>query len=142
MAHSWLAGAEVREQHHHRARFGPIAMVGNRWCAVPVDDVVWRVEERVDPAPPGMSTTIRGRRELELEWLPIRIEDDVNGHSLSRNLCREGDAMRRRTPVRPVERDAMPGDVAPTDQLVQGHPLPLVRGVSQDAARVEHGHEP
>jgi hypothetical protein len=44
---------------------------------LPVDDIVRRIEERVDPSVPWMRTAIGDRRELELERLPVGVEDHV-----------------------------------------------------------------
>src|SRR6478672_3274087 len=70
------------EQHDHAARFGTIAVARNRGSLLPLDDIVWRVEGSVDPAAPWMSAAIGDRRERELEGLPVRVDDGVEGHAV------------------------------------------------------------
>src|SRR5262245_61991727 len=117
--------SEVCEQDHDGARLGAISMAGNEGGALPVDDVVRRVEGGVDPAAPSISAAIGGRGQLELEPLPVRREHDVKERALRPELRRERDAVRKRTPVRSAQLDAVPGNVGTPDQLVEGHALPL-----------------
>src|SRR5262245_1361832 len=58
----------AREQRHHRTGFDAIRVAGNRRRRLPRDDVVRRVEGRVDPAPPR-TPALQGR-QLEAERLP------------------------------------------------------------------------
>src|SRR5947199_10557399 len=106
-------------------------MASDRGSMVPVDDVVRRVEERVDPAPPWCA------RQLELERLPIRVEDDVKRHTIDRQLRREGKAVRGGAPVRSIERDAVPGDIGLPDQLAQDQPLSLALGLERESGRIQ-----
>jgi hypothetical protein len=41
-----------RKEHDHRARLGTVSMAGNRFCRLPLDDVLRGVEGCVNPAPP------------------------------------------------------------------------------------------
>ena len=84
---------EAREQHHHGARLRPVGWAGNRGSLLPVDDVVRRIEEGVDPSPPWISSPIGEQWKLELEWLPVRAEDHVKEHSFRREPRRD---LRRR----------------------------------------------
>jgi hypothetical protein len=42
----------VGEKHYHRALPGPIGAARNRWCGLPVYDVVRRIDVRIDPSAP------------------------------------------------------------------------------------------
>src|SRR5216684_7581776 len=148
-ARQWRSsGARVRlsgeacEQHHHGAWLRAIAMAGNRGSPLPVDDIVRRIEEGVDPSAPWMAAAIGYQRELELERLPVCVEDEVKKHFFLREPCRERHAVRRAAPVRFVESHAVPANVGLPDQLVQRYPLPLGLHISQHPASVEQGHEP
>src|SRR5262249_15814154 len=90
---AWHLALEICEQHRHGARPRAIAVAGNGWRLLPIDDVLRRVEEGVDPATPRHSPTGGDRRKLEFEQLPVRVEDDVQGHSIDRGLRRERDAV-------------------------------------------------
>ena len=89
-----------------------------------------------------MSSAVGDQRQLELERLPVGVEDDVIVGAIHREPHREREAVRRVAPVRLAELDAVPGDVLLEEQLIQRHPLLLVLDVSQYPPSVEHAHEP
>src|SRR5262245_24679352 len=68
---------EACRQHDDGAWPRAIRGGGDRRRAIPFDDVVRRVEGGVDPPVPGIFTVVRSRRQLELERLPVRVEDRV-----------------------------------------------------------------
>src|SRR3989442_9464098 len=98
------------------------------------------MEERVDPAPPWTGA-VGDRRELELERLPVRVEDDMVAGAIHR-AHRERDAVRGVRPVRFAEFDAVPGDLCLAEQLVERDARRLVLDVSQYPSCVEQAHEP
>jgi len=49
---------EAGEQHHHGAWLRPVAMAGNRGRSLPVDDILWGIEEGVDPSAPWISSAV------------------------------------------------------------------------------------
>ena len=112
-------GRRVDAQHDHGPWLGAIAMTGDDGRGSPIHDVVRGIEERVDPPPPWRVDAVGDGRQLELERLPVRVQNGVEGHAMHRELRREGNAVRRRAPVRLVELDAVPGDVGLPDDLAQ-----------------------
>src|SRR5438132_13713529 len=61
---------EPAEKDHHGSRPRPITIAWQRGRLLPGDDVVRRIEKRVDPSPPRTSGD-DGRWELEGERLPV-----------------------------------------------------------------------
>src|SRR6516165_10379310 len=90
-------GRLERVQHHDRTSLGPIRMGCNRWSALPGDDVVRRVEGRVDPSTPRAPSA--DARQLELERLPVRVQDDMEKKALPAKLRTQGDAVRTVAPI-------------------------------------------
>jgi hypothetical protein len=103
---------------------------------------VRRIEESVDPSPPRLLTGFDGWRELELQALPVRVDDDVKQYSFLRELCRERHAVRIVTPIRLVKSDAVPDQVGLPDQLIEGDPVLLGLIAAQHPARIERRDEP
>src|SRR5215831_1945254 len=99
---------EARTQHDHRAWSHSIRAGGDRRRPIPFDDVVWGVEEGVDPTVPGKSAVLGDLWQLELEQLPVGVEDRVNGHALRRQPRGERDTVRGVAPVRLIEPHAVP----------------------------------
>src|SRR5262249_9706189 len=91
--------------------------------SVPIHDVVRGLEEGIDTPAQWSVDAVGVGRQLEVEGLPIRIEDDMKAHARRRQLRREGEAVRGRAPVRPVELDAVPSDVGSPNDLVQSQLL-------------------
>jgi len=99
-------GSNAREQHRHRTRLGPIGMAGNRRCCLPGYDVVRGVEGSVDPSTPRISNPVVYRWQLEIERLPIRVQDHVEEESFLPEFGGERDAARTLAPVRLVQSES------------------------------------
>src|SRR5258706_15288254 len=123
-------------QHDHRALGGAIAArIAERRRGLPGNDVVWRVERRIDPSPPRFAA---GQvRQLEIERFPERIGDEVQFDAFAPHLGAEGQAVRLRPPVGPQERDAVPRGLRTTQHVGEADALTLVRLVAQRSPRVE-----
>ena len=105
-------------------------MAGNRLCHLPLDDVVRGVEGCVNPAPPLIFAWAIHLRQLEIERLPIGVEDHVKEQSFLPDFNREGNAMGILAPVRLIKFDSVPDQVHATEELVQAYTLALGLGVS------------
>src|SRR5262249_16406290 len=116
-------------------------MAGNDGRCVPIHDVVRGIDKGIDPSTPWTVNAVTVRRQLEVEGLPIRVEDDVDAHTLRHQLRGEGEAVRGRAPVGLVELDSVPRDVGLPDELAQSQPLALGLDVSEDSVNVQHGDE-
>ena len=120
-----------RKEHDHRARLGPIGIAGNRRRCLPRDDVVRGVEGCVDPAAPWVFACLIHPRQLEIERLPIGVQDQVKEQLFPADFHGEGNAVRRLAPVRLAKFHAMPGQVRPPEEPVQAHALAFGLQVSQ-----------
>src|SRR5204862_7571024 len=68
-------------QNHHRSSFCPVlAHVLDRTRALPGNDVVRRFPRRVDPSTPRIAGVFR---ELEIERLPVRVQDQVQAETFT-----------------------------------------------------------
>src|SRR5262249_20853084 len=62
-------GSSTPEYHHHRAGPHPISVAWDRRRRLPGDDVVRRIERRIDPSSPQVPVGLL--RQLEVERLPL-----------------------------------------------------------------------
>lgn len=103
----------------HRAWRSPIDAARNGWGCPPFADVIGRIEGRVDPPAPWVFGPIRREWQLEVERLPIRVQDQVKAQFLRGDLCGERQAVRPGAPVGLAKPHAVPGPARPPEQLVQ-----------------------
>ncbi len=75
--------------------------------------------EGIDPAMPAGCRTLRHRRKLELESLPVRIEHQMDQESSLDAPHGAGQAVRMIPPVGLVEFDAVPLNLSAAQKLVQ-----------------------
>ena len=61
-----------------------ICAAWNRWCGLPLNDVLGRIQGGVDPSTPGTLIAVVRRWKLELERLPVASEDAVHEHAFRR----------------------------------------------------------
>src|SRR5262249_3915369 len=113
----------------------------NRRCILPFHNVLRCIEDRINPPAPWFSETVY-RWKLEVEWLPIGVQDQVEEQFFFSNLRTECQAMRIIAPVRLVEFYAMPSLIRPLDQLVQTLAFTLRARLSQQTPLDEQSHEP
>ena len=119
-----------QNKHNHGARLGAIDMPGNRLCLLPLDDVVRGVESGINPAAPWIFACAIQSRQLEIERLPIGVQDHVKEQSFLADFHRKRNAMRMFAPVRLIKFDAVPSQVHATEELVQAYALAFGFGVS------------
>ena len=129
--HGWRT-ASFGEQHHDGASLRPIDMAGKGGRLLPRDDVVRGFEGGVDPSAPRARTAVAHRRQLELQRLPVGVQDQVHGEPLLVQLRGVGEAVRMIAPVRLVELHAVPRVARPPEELGQAHALALVLDVAQE----------
>ena len=78
----------------------------------------------------------RAARQLERQRLPVGVEHGMQQEARQRRLrSGEGQRMRVVAPVGPAERHAVPFDVRPLQQLVQGERVLVVHDVASLAER-------
>src|SRR5207247_3315298 len=119
-----------RKEHDHRARLGPVGRAGNRLCGLPLEDVVRGVKSCVNPATPWVSPRLIRLRQLEIERLPIGIQDHVKEQPFLGDFRGECNAVRTLAPVRLAKFHTVPGEVRPPEALAQAHALALGLSVS------------
>ena len=124
-------------KHHYRAGRGPIGSARNRWRYRPFNDVVWRVQGSIDPPAPGIYVPVPCRWELEIERLPMGIQDHMNEQSFPSNFQAQCQAVGIIAPVRLFELYSVPGDIGFAEQLVQGLALVFSFQVSQQPSSNE-----
>src|SRR6266566_1245305 len=90
--------SNFRKEHDDGARLGRIGIARNRLCDLPLKDIVREVERCVNPASPWIFACAIQSRQLEIERLPIGVEDHVK-EQLLRAFHGERNAMRRFAPV-------------------------------------------
>src|SRR5262245_42229921 len=115
----------VSKQHDCRAGFGSIGRGGNRGGQVPGDNVVWRIERRVNPAMPNGAVVVVQPRQLELQRIPVGVKDEVKQSILVQCFDRHRQAVRRMAPVWLVQLDAVPGSFRLAEKLAQTFALLL-----------------
>jgi hypothetical protein len=74
---------------------------------------------------PGIAAELGRLRQLELERLPIGIQDHVEKELLFPDLRGKCQAVRGMAPVRLPEPDAMPDSVGLLEELVETEAVPL-----------------
>ena len=82
-----------RKEHDHRARLGPIGIAGNRRRCLPWEDIVRGVKGCVDPAAPWVFACLIHSRQLEIERLPIGVQDHVKEQLFLADFHGEGNAV-------------------------------------------------
>jgi len=120
------------EEHDHRTWRGVVAIARNRRGRLPIHDVLWTRERRVDPPSPGSFG--RHWRQLKFQRLPVAIHDEVHHQLLFPQLRAEGDAALVRSPIGLVEFHAMPGLVRLLDEFGQARSLLLMRHVTKQSS--------
>src|SRR5262245_6594829 len=91
---------EVGKQYDCRTCFGWICRGFNRRRRIPGDDVVRRIERGVDPAPPNRPVVVVELWKLEIQRIPIGIEDEVKQAILVQRFHGDCQTMRGWAPVR------------------------------------------
>src|SRR5262249_30729677 len=129
------------EEHDQRVRAAPIGAARYRGSGLPFFDVVRRVEGGVDPTSPSIFTVIR-IRQLEVERLPIGIQDCVKQELLVSVFRGECQGMRRIAPVWLPEFYAVPRSNSSSEKLVEAEILGLRLRIKQQTSRIEERHEP
>src|SRR5215813_13128194 len=132
---------ELLDQHHDRARSRSVASAGDGGRRLPGQDVIGRRERGIDPAAPRHGLRMRQRRQLEVQRLPVGIEDQVHEESFFAELGEQGKAVGLLAPVGLTQLHAMPGLGRPVDELVQAHAPALGPRISPEAAAVEQLYE-
>src|SRR5208283_80816 len=106
------------------ARRDSVLYSGHRGGGRSIHDVHGPFKRCVDPPLPAGDCRARRQRQFEIERLPISVEHHMQPERdlpLARSH-RQGKAMRRVTPVRPAELDAVPVDFGAAQQLVEAQP--------------------
>src|SRR5208337_5375790 len=80
--------------------------------------------------------------QLEIEGLPVSVEDEVERQVLFRDFRTDCQTVRLRAPVGLVKLDAMPGLAGAAQELVQTPPLALSVHFAQGPARSQELDEP
>ena len=78
---------------------------------MPWNDVEGRVEGRIDPSTPWIRAAVAHRRQLEIERLPIGVQDQVEEESFLPQLRADRHTVRMLAPIRLSELDAVPSFV-------------------------------
>src|SRR6266436_4858828 len=116
------------KQRRHGTRRHAVLHSGHRWGGSGVHDVLGRFERCVDPPLPAVYCRGRRERQVEIERLPIAIENHMQPE---RELALAGshgagNAVRIVSPVRPTEPDAVPVDFGAAQQVIEAQPEPLL----------------
>src|SRR5208337_2349188 len=102
----------------HRARLDHIVRPGHKFRLIPSANIERRWKRSIDPSSPRVSS-ISGRRQLEDQWFPVRIEHSVNEKALKSAEHGKSDRVRVVAPVRLMQRNPMPLNLSAEQQLIQ-----------------------
>ena len=72
-----IVNSNFSEEHDYGMTLDPIDVARNGLGYLPRENILRRVEGCVDPAAPLVFTSARYLRQLEIERVPIRVEDQV-----------------------------------------------------------------
>jgi len=117
----------------------PVDMARDGLGCIPRENVLRRLEGCVDPAAPWGFACVRHAGQLEIERVPICVEDQVMEQPFAAALDGDGDAVRILAPVGLTHLDAVPGQVRQVQELVEAHAGRV--NVPQEPLRVELDHE-
>src|SRR5687768_6501298 len=84
----------------------------------PRHDVLRRFERRIDPSAPRTSAGIADGWQIELQQLPICVQDQIDADPLPPQFRLKGEAVGMLAPVRLPDLDAMPGLARLPEQLI------------------------
>jgi hypothetical protein len=85
--------SKFAQKNNHRARLGAVDIAGNWLCYIPLEDIVRRVESGINPAAPRIFGCVIQPRELEIERLPLGVQDHVKEQLLPANFHGESNAV-------------------------------------------------
>src|SRR6478735_9679856 len=100
----------------------------------PRPDIVRRPERCVDPPSPPASVDCR---QLEFQWLPVAVDDQVHLQTGTLYLGTQRETMRIHTPVGVIQPDTVPPLRGLMKKIRKAYPLLLHRGIAQHAPRDE-----
>src|SRR5208337_3604578 len=102
----------------HRARLDHIVRPGHKFRLIPSANIERRWKRSIDPSSPRVSS-ISGRRQLEDQWFPVRIEHSVNEKARKSAEQGKSDRVRVFAPVRLMQRNPMRLNLSAEQQLIQ-----------------------
>jgi hypothetical protein len=107
---------------------------------LPFENVVRRLKRRIDPTAPRVVGL--GLGKLEVERIPVSVQDNVDKYGFARELGAERNAVGAITPIRLKQLDPVPSFVSILNELGKSPALVFPYSVSAKPSLDEERHKP